>query len=301
MAGGPKSPTSAHLIVLGNEKGGSGKSTTAVHLIVALLKAGYRVASVDTDSRQLSLTRYIENRARFARERGILLEIPTHYVARLAAGQTVSGIEAQEFANYVDIIDRVESDFDYVVVDTPANDSYLMRLSHAMADTLITPINDSLVDLDLLGGVADGGDQPNPAGHYAELVAAARRQRQQVDGVLMDWIVVRNRLSMLSSRNQQTLLSALESLAAVHSFRLANGISERVVFRQFFASGLTALDTLDLATQGVEPTISHLAARHEIRDLVAMLGPPPAERVERATVLPAAVPQSRRQLASVGE
>ena len=57
---------SAHVVVLGNEKGGSGKSTTALHVAVALLKAGQRVATIDLDSRQKSFTRYIENRRAWA-------------------------------------------------------------------------------------------------------------------------------------------------------------------------------------------------------------------------------------------
>lgn len=301
MGAGPVTAQSAHLVVLGNEKGGSGKSTTAMHLIVALLKAGHRVASIDTDSRQLSLTRYIENRARFARENRLELEIPAHYVARLAAGDTIRGIEAEEFANYVDIIDRVEAEYDYVVVDTPANDSYLMRLSHAMADTLITPVNDSLIDIDLFGQIAPDGVKPQRTGHYAELVRTARHQRHQVDGVHMDWIVVRNRLSMLASRNQRHLLTTLQKLAPFLDFRLASGISERVVFRQFFSTGLTALDRLDKKTQGVEPTMSHLAARQEVRDLVAMLGPPRHRPAERAALVPAVLPRRGSRLVSVSE
>ena len=61
---------SAHVIVLGNEKGGSGKSTTALHIAVALLKAGQRVATIDLDSRQQSFTRYIANRQAWARRTG---------------------------------------------------------------------------------------------------------------------------------------------------------------------------------------------------------------------------------------
>jgi len=295
----PVGQRSAHVIVLGNEKGGSGKSTTAMHLIVALLKSGYRVASVDTDSRQRSLTRYIENRARRARARGLALEMPTHFVARLAAGETVREIEAREFASYAEIIDRVEGDFDYVVVDTPANDSYLMRLSHALADTLITPINDSFVDLDVFGRVDSSDLTVIELSHYAELVQTARRQRREVDGVGMDWIVVRNRLSMLSSRNRVNLLSALHQLASTLDFRLADGISERVVFRELFPAGLTALDRLDRQTHGSEPTVSHLAGRREVRALVDLLRPavPPGSLIP--PIQTETVAQGGRRLADV--
>jgi chromosome partitioning protein len=268
-AAGPKS---AHVIVLGNEKGGSGKSTTAMHLVVALLKSGFRVASVDTDSRQRSLTRYIENRANWARHSGLDLELPAHHVVKLGAGEVVREIEAQEFTAYVDIILKIEREFDVIVVDTPANDSYLMRLSHSMADTLITPINDSFVDLDVLGRVDPDSLAVIDVSHYAELVRAAIGQRNRVDGKVTDWVVVRNRIGSLFSRNQRNVIMGLRELAATLDFRVADGISERVIFREFFPVGLTAFDTFDKRTFGFEPTMSHLAARNEIRELIASLG-----------------------------
>ena len=263
---------SAHVIVLGNEKGGSGKSTTAMHLVVALIKSGSRVASVDTDARQRSLTRYIENRARWARRSGLDLELPAHYVVKLGDGEVVREIEAQEFTAYVDIILKIEREFDFVVVDTPASDSYLMRLSHSMADTLITPINDSFVDLDVLGRVDPEGLAVIAPSHYADLVRAAIEQRKRVDGKVTDWVVVRNRISSLFTRNQRNVIKGLQELAAALDFRVADGISERVIFREFFPVGLTAFDTFDKRTFGFEPTMSHIAARNEIRELIGCLG-----------------------------
>ncbi len=262
---------SAHVIVLGNEKGGSGKSTTAVNIIVALIKAGHRVASIDTDSRQLSLTRYIENRSRWARKYGLTLEVPTHFSVRLGEGSVVSEVEAREFAAFAEIIDRLGERFDFVVIDTPANDSYRMRLSHAMADTLVTPVNDSFVDLDVLGRVDGDTLAVRTASQYAELVQGVRRDRLSTGQREMDWVVVRNRIGTLASRNQRKVMDGLEKLASLLGFRIANGISERVIFREFFPSGLTAFDTLDRAVLGVKPTMSHVAARREVRELVDSL------------------------------
>jgi chromosome partitioning protein len=259
---------SAHVIVLGNEKGGSGKSTTAVNIIVALIKAGHRVASIDTDSRQLSLTRYIENRSRWARKCGVALEVPTHFSVMLGEGAVVAEVEAREFAAFAEIIDRLGERFDFVVIDTPANDTYRMRLSHAMADTLVTPVNDSFVDLDVLGRVDGDTLAVRTASQYAELVQAARRDRLSAGQREMDWVVVRNRIGTLASRNQRKVMDGLEKLSALLGFRIANGISERVIFREFFPSGLTAFDTLDRRVLGVKPTMSHVAARREIRELV---------------------------------
>jgi chromosome partitioning protein len=244
---------SAHVIVIGNEKGGSGKSTTAVNIIVALMKGGHRVASIDTDSRQLSLTRYIENRSRYARKAGIALEVPTHFSAQLEEGEVIAEVEAREFAAFAEIIDRMGAQFDFVVIDTPGNDSYRMRLSHAMADTLVTPVNDSFVDLDVLGRIDGATMAVRNASQYAELVLQTRRNRAVAGQPPLNWIVVRNRISTLASRNQKKVI---------------DGISERVIFREFFPLGLTAFDPLDPAVLGVRPTMSHVAARREIRELI---------------------------------
>ncbi len=268
------SSRSAHVIVLGNEKGGSGKSTTAMHVIVALLKAGARVASIDTDGRQRSLTRYIENRAFWARKSGVELEVPSHFTVQAAAGDTVSDIEGQEFRAFAEAISRTEYGYDYVVVDTAGANTYLMRVSHAMADTLITPINDSFIDFDVLGRVDPETMEVVGPSHYSALVADARRQRQLVDGRNIDWLVVRNRLSPLQTRNRKKIERGLKHLSEIAGFRQTRGISERVVFRELFPRGLTALDHLDKKTLGGEPTMSHLSARNEIRDLLQALGLP---------------------------
>ena len=262
---------SAHVIVFGNEKGGTGKSTTAVNVIVALLKAGHTVASIDTDSRQLSLTRYLENRSRWARTHGIALEVPTHFSVRLGEGDVASEVEAREFEAFAEIVERLGERFEFVVIDTPGSDSYRMRLSHAMADTLVTPVNDSLVDLDVLGRIDGETLTVRAISHYAELVREARRNRLAAHQPDTDWIVVRNRISTLASRNQRKVVDALKELSALLGFQIADGISERVVFREFFPSGVTALDTLDRAVLGIRPTMSHLTARREIRELVDSL------------------------------
>ena len=275
---------SAHVIVLGNEKGGSGKSTLAMHVIVALLKAGCRVASIDTDSRQLSLTRYLENRARWARRSGVALELPSHFSVSLGEGERISEVEANEFADFIGIVDRLGENVDFVVIDTPANDSYRMRLSHALADTLITPLNDSFVDLDVLGRVEGWPPAVTAVSQYASLVEEVRRKRLTSVPRGTDWIVVRNRLSTLASRNQRHVVEGLGLLAGHLGFRVAHGISERVVFRELFPMGLTAFDPFERAVLGTRPTMSHVAARAEIRELVESLHLP----LHRPAIAPSA-------------
>ena len=274
-------PRSAHVIVLGNEKGGSGKSTTAMHIAVALLKAGQRVATIDLDSRQKTFTHYIENR-RDAARRGVgVLEVPDHFAIARGEGVRVDENEAAEFGGFAAAINTVEHTHDFVVVDTPGNDTYLMRLAHSMADTLVTPLNDSFLDFDVLGTLDPATFEVTGASHYAKMVRHARRQRRIVDGGLTDWIVVRNRLAPLGSRNKKLVGQCLDRLGLRLGFRATEGFSERVVFREFFPHGLTALDALDETTSGIRPNLSHLTARQEVRSLIEALKLPIDEKGRR--------------------
>jgi chromosome partitioning protein len=272
---------SAHVVVLGNEKGGSGKSTAAVHIAVALMKAGQRVATIDLDGRQQSFTRYINNRRAWARRTGLDLQVPVH--RRISLGETmhIADNEASELQQFMEAVSAVERTFDFLVIDTPGSDSYLMRLAHSMADTLVTPINDSFLDFDVLGTVDPATYSVTGESHYAEMVRDTRRKRRQLDGVSCDWIVIRNRLSMLGSRNKQLVADSLKDLSFRLGFRAIDGFAERVVYREFFPRGLTALDDLDEATLGTRPSMGHVTAREEVTNLLRELKLPLDERGRR--------------------
>jgi chromosome partitioning protein len=272
---------SAHVVVLGNEKGGSGKSTTALHIAVALLKAGQRVATIDLDGRQKSFTHYIENRRAWAERARVALELPEHYVVERGESGSQEANEAQEFATFSKAISAIERTHDVVVIDTPGNDTYLMRLAHSMADTLVTPLNDSFVDFDVLATIDPANFGVTGESHYAEMVRDARRQRRLVDGQLTDWIVVRNRLSALGSRNKKLVGDGLAELSKRMGFRCVDGFAERVVYREFFPRGLTALDDLDETTLGTRPNMSHLTAREEVVALLNTLHLPLSENGKR--------------------
>ena len=261
----------AHVVVCGNEKGGSGKTTTAMHILVSLLNSGYNVASVDLDSRQLSLTRYVENRVRIQRKTGMKLVMPNHFHLDQAKSDTIAERENEDLGRFSEILNQVDTTHDFVLIDTPGHDGYLMRLAHSMADTLITPLNDSFVDFDVLGRIdPETGDVTNVS-HYAQMVRDARRHRRKVDNGLLDWIVVRNRLSHINSRNKEAMLGSLKDLSMRLGCRLAEGISERVIFRELFPIGLTALDDLTELLPDTTPTLSHLSARQEVRQLIGTL------------------------------
>jgi len=272
---------SAHVVVLGNEKGGSGKSTTALHIAVALLKAGQRVATIDLDGRQKSFTRYIENRRAWAERARVPLDLPTHFCVDRAEGSSLEANEAQEFASFSKIVSAIEKSHDVVVIDTPGSDTYLMRLAHSMADTLVTPLNDSFLDFDVLGTIDPVNFTVAGESHYTEMVREARRQRRLVDGRLTDWIVVRNRLSALGSRNKRLVGEGLIELSKRMGFRYVDGFAERVVYRELFPRGLTAFDNLDEATLGTRPSLSHLTAREEVMALLNALRLPLSENGKR--------------------
>jgi chromosome partitioning protein len=276
-----RKPASAHVVVLGNEKGGSGKSTTAMHVAVALMNVGQRVATIDLDSRQRSFTHCVENRRAWAKHARVDLKLPVHFCVARGAKLKLDENEAIEFAGFAEAIAAVEQSHDFVIVDTPGTDSYLTRLAHSMADTLITPLNDSFVDFDVLGTVDAATFAVTGESHYAEMVRDARRQRRLIHGTRMDWVVVRNRLSMLGSRNKRLMGEGLSELAARLGFRCVDGLAERIVYREFFPRGLSALDDLDEATLGTRPSLSHVTARDEVMGLIAALKLPLDPRGQR--------------------
>jgi chromosome partitioning protein len=264
----------ARVIVVGNEKGGSGKSTVAMHISITLLKLGHRVATLDLDTRQKSFTTYIENRRAWSEKTRAektrisdvnhALQMPDHFTFE-------HGSEADEAAGCTALADKIDAlaeTYNYIVIDTPGRDGSLARLAHSMADTLVTPLNDSFVDFDLLGSVDPETFAVSGINHYARMVDDVRKQRRMIDGSTIDWIVLRNRLSMTSTRNKRLVGQALTQLSQMLDFRCIDGFAERMIFREFFPRGLTALDDLNEATLGTRPTMSHVTARQEVATLI---------------------------------
>ena len=266
-----------HVIVVGNEKGGSGKSTTAFHLAIYLLYRGFKVASIDVDSRQQTLTHYVRNRRDWTRSRGLQLPHTTHFHLPVARGDSLKENHRVEFDLFRQAIAEIEDDADFLVIDTPGFDTNLTRLAHSLADTLITPVNDSLIDLNVMAHIDPVTGEPRELSHYARLVQRARSERLAIDGRTIDWVLVRNRISMLSSRNMRQVQTMLERIALRLGCRVADGIAERVIFRSLFPTGMTVFDPLDDDLLGGLPSMSHMSARQEYRSLVAALHLPTSE------------------------
>ena len=252
-----------HRIVFANEKGGTGKSTTAVHVAVALAYQGARVAAIDLDSRQRTMHRYMENRFETERRRGITLPGADFAVFR---GESIAQLDA--------MANELGADHDFLVFDTPGRDDPFARHVATRADTLVTPLNDSFVDFDLIGQVDAETFKVRKLSFYAELIWEARKKRAMAtlsEGRReMDWVVVRNRGGHVEARNMRRLDLALTELSKRVGFRIAAGLSERVIYRELFPSGLTLLDKGQLGELGT----SHLVARQELRQLVAGLNLP---------------------------
>ena len=253
-------PVRTHRIVFANEKGGTGKSTTAVHVAVAMSYLGARVTMLDLDPRQRTSHRYMENRYHTMQRRGLQLPTPACEVFK---GRSPQALLVK--------IDKLEQDCDFLIIDNPGRDDELARTAVEHADTLVTPMNDSFVDFDLIGQVDPESFKVKKLSFFAELIWEARMKRSRAtasgERPEMDWVIVRNRTSHTEARNMARIDKALKEMSKRVGFRVTHGLSERVIYRELFPSGLTLLDKGHLGDLGT----SHLVARQELRSLVMAL------------------------------
>jgi chromosome partitioning protein len=248
-----------HVLTFANEKGGTGKSTTAVHVAVALAAQGRKVAALDLDSRQRTFGRYLDNRLATTRRLGLELPMPAHDTFDPAKGE-----------RFADAVARMGEDADFLVIDTPGRDDPAAREAIVLADTLITPLNDSFVDLDLIGEVDAETYRVRKPSFYAELVWNSRTQRAKTHGASVDWVVLRNRMQHVEARNMRRVGEALNELSRRVGFRVIPGLGERVIYRELFPKGLTLLDLQAIGEVG----LTHIAARQELREMIAGLALP---------------------------
>lgn len=266
----------AHIIVVGNEKGGSGKSTTSMHVATALCRMGFRVGALDLDLRQKSFGRYVENRLAYLERTGLNLpspdyrDLPEIDPALLAPGENAFDRRLSE------AVAELESTCDFIVIDCPGSHTRLSQVAHSLADTLITPMNDSFVDFDLLAHIDPETSKVTGPSIYSEMVWNARQLRAQAGLRPIDWIVLRNRLGAQQMINKKKVGAALEELSRRIGFRVAPGFSERVIFRELFPRGLTVMDLKDTGVDQLN--LSNIAARQEVRDLIHELRLPAIEQ-----------------------
>ncbi|MEM9709271.1 MAG: division plane positioning ATPase MipZ [Pseudomonadota bacterium] len=259
----------AHIIVVGNEKGGSGKSTTSMHVATSLSRLGKSVGLIDLDLRQRTLGNYIENRQRFSERTGVDLPSPVYHGLPDIDRSSLDPGENLQDRRLSEAISSFEVGTEFILIDCPGSHTRLSQVAHTLADTLITPLNDSFVDFDLLAKVDGETNEILGPSVYAEMVWNARQLRAQAGLKPIDWIVTRNRVGAQAMHNKKKMADAVGSLSRRIGFRVAPGFSERVIFRELFSRGLTLLDLKDIGVGNLN--ISNVAARQELRDLMENL------------------------------
>lgn len=259
----------AHIIVVGNEKGGAGKSTVSMHVATALARMGHSVGTLDLDLRQKSLGRYSENRVKHLASLDLSLPSPRYIELPEIAPEHLSQGENAFDRRLSDAVGLLEAECEFIIIDCPGSHTRLSQVAHSLADTLVTPLNDSFIDFDLLARIDNDGEKILGPSVYSEMVWGARQLRAQAGLAPIDWVVLRNRLGAQQMINKQKMERALSRLAKRIGFRIAPGFSERVIFRELFPRGLTLLDLKDVGVKQLN--ISNVAARQELRDLVKAL------------------------------
>lgn len=260
------------VLVVGNEKGGAGKSTLAIHIVCGLLHAGRRVAIIDLDLRQRSMSKFFANRAAWMAGNSQTLPMPVE--PDLGDGKALAKAdEREQLSRFEAAMVQARAEADVILIDTPGGDTLLSRTAHGMADQIVTPMNDSFVDFDLLGQIDPVTLELLKPSIYSESVWEARKHRAITQGhqATIDWIVVVNRMAVAAARNRQRLEERMEKLARRVGFRIGPGLRDRVIYRELFPFGLTVAD-LSNDVRPVAVSLAHVAARQEMRNLMLALG-----------------------------
>ena len=258
----------ASVIVVGNEKGGAGKSTIAIHTATALLHGEARVVVLDLDVRQQSTAHFFSNRAAWLAANKAVAPMP---IASTLSADLATVPEAEGLARFHEAFARARDEADFVLIDTPGSDTAISRAAHGLADLIVTPMNDSFVDFDMLGVVDPVTLELKRHSLYSETVWNSRKARAIADRKQIDWVVLRNRLAPTEARNRKRLDERVEALSRKVGFRIGPGLRDRVIYRELFPFGLTVAD-LSPSIRPVAMSLQHVAARQELRALMGALG-----------------------------
>lgn len=260
----------AHIIVVSNEKGGTGKSTITMHLAVKLMQEGFKVATIDLDGRQGTLSKYIENRITFCQNNDNLnLPIPTHYRFAMEPNPYLIPGAREKVANQ---IYQLTNQVDAILIDTPGTKNYLFEEAHKYADTLITPISDSMIDLNIMADINYAKEKITAPGPYANYIWEAKKFLAAQGKPYLNWIVVGNKFSNINSKNKNLVFSYLQTMSRLYGFRFLEGLKDRTIYKELFLEGLTVLD-MSHPQLKLKMSMSHLAAKQEIRSLAEFICP----------------------------
>ena len=231
---------------------------------------GMAVAVIDLDLRQLSLVRFFSNRRVWSASAGVVLPTPQQWLVDEA--QELLGLPTEAaISRFEAAAEEALATVDVLLIDTPGADTPLSRAAHANADLIITPMNDSFVDFDVLGQVDPVTLDLVKPSLYAEAVWEFRKQKMAATRQSIDWLVLRNRLATTEARNRRRLDERISALSRRVGFRIGPGLRDRVIYRELFPFGLTVAD-LSSTVRPVPVSLTHVAARQELRMLMTALG-----------------------------
>ena len=261
----------AKVIVVGNEKGGAGKSTIAIHVATALLHGGAKVAVLDLDLRQQSMDHFFANRRTWLNASGVTAPLPVETPLDGQGPKLATRPEEEALARFDEAFGVATEAADFVLIDTPGAHTALSRDAHARADLIVTPMNDSFVDFDMLGIVDPVTLELKRPSVYAETVWNSRKMRAASHGRSIDWVLLRNRLAPTEARNRKRVDERVQALSRRVGFRVGPGLRDRVIYRELFPFGLTITD-LSAKIKPIPVSLQHVAARQELRSLIGALG-----------------------------
>lgn len=285
-----KSEHRARILVFGNEKGGCGKSTLAMHVAIGLLRLGFSVGSIDLDSRQGSFSRYLRNRFDTVRRldgdsHRLHGMSPTHIRFMPSGSDADKGTRRNlhDGTFLTGAINELSPHHDFIIIDTAGRDCYINRLAHSFADTVVTPVNPSYIDLDLIADINPMTQAIDHAGLYTKMIAEQRQNKlsrvitEDITARSIDWIVVPNRLQKKTDKNAEMLKEqdfivnvVLPDAAQKFDFKTVSGFTERALFRDLFLKGLTLLDLAEVRQQDLSLDI--VQARQEVRTVIEAIG-----------------------------
>lgn len=229
------------IIVFGHEKGGTGKSTLTIHVAIGLKMQNYTVGVIDLDARQGTSIRFLTRRERLD------LMVPDQYFGILNSTSDSKEIAFKEDEIALKTAITKMRDLDYIIIDTRGSNNNFTQLAINFCDKLITPINDSVLDIDML--ISIGSKDQVFFGPYTQTVWEQKKQRNLQNNMKpIDWYLIRNRVSPIVTKNTNNCTAMLETICRKIGCKLGPSITERVIYKETLDRGLLLFDLQDQAS-----------------------------------------------------
>jgi len=199
------------IILIGGEKGGSGKSTIATSIAVAHATSGAATLLVDTDRQATSYYWALQRRENE-------IEPPIDFIAEANTD------------NLGDDLMRFSEQYEQIIVDAGGIDSPQLRTGLICADVMLSPFQVSQFDVWTLQGLQ----------HLIDHAQSARKQSNQLP---LQVLAVANRISTNPTRAKKEREDASAMLADYTSLTLCNAmLSERSAFKDAASEGMSVAE-----------------------------------------------------------